>query len=148
MTATNKVVAGNARGGLLFCTGMDTCEGTRPGKNGGYERKRFRMRKADALRAWSEWKSEGAAKNGRGALRPKEEIRPVEEKGNAMATGEKKAAEEKDAIYALCVVGGAPLYIFRSWDKAAAVHDALTAAAKASGFNARYDVVKVREWLE
>lgn len=66
--------------------------------------------------------------------------------GMTMAVTKNEGGQPK--LYALLVVGGAPLYVFDNEDKAFAVHDALTAAAKASGFAAKYDVVEVERWVE
>lgn len=44
------------------------------------------------------------------------------------------------------VVGGTPVFVVRDEDKALSVCDALAAGAKASGFDAKYDVVEVKVW--
>ena len=145
MTVYGAIVAGNSRDGRLIRIGPDHFEGTKRLPNGKLDRKKFRMQKADARRAWEEWRDEEPEER---PAPPKQErdVRFVDVKEKQMATTTKKEAEEK--VYALAIVGGAPLYVFRSLDKAAAVCDALTQAAKASGFAAKYDVVEVKEWKE
>ena len=59
---------------------------------------------------------------------------------------EKDITNDK-GIYVLTVVGGGPLYWFDDEDRAFAFCDALTAAAKASGFDARYDVSRIEKWV-
>lgn len=51
-----------------------------------------------------------------------------------------------DLIYVVMVVGGVAVAWCETFDKAAAVCDALTLGAKASGFAASYDVVEVKKW--
>lgn len=93
-------------------------------------------------------------------VRPKPRKKPAE---NAESTaggksvsgndgsGERKGKEmgkdeEMDTIYTIQIVGGASIAWTESFDKAVAVCDALTLAAKASGFAAKYDVVEVKRW--
>ena len=74
-----------------------------------------------------------------------------DEKAAATATKEasnmEKNTTETSNMYVLTVVGGAPIYWFDSEDKAFAVCDALTAAAEASGFAAKYDVTVIKKWV-
>lgn len=54
--------------------------------------------------------------------------------------------DETGEIYVVQVVGGAAIAWCETFDRAAQVCDALTVAAKASGFAAKYDVVEVKRW--
>lgn len=135
MTAKSKPIAGNTRDGLLVNIGMDLYEGSRPAPGGKFETKRFRMRRADALREFSAWNAEAPA-------------RRDEAGGKEVAVTVAVKQSEKKELYVLCIVGGAPLFAFCDFDKAASVCSALEAAAKASGFAAKYDVVAVKEWNE
>lgn len=149
MTAYGTIIAGNSRDGKLVCIGANHYEGTKPMPNGKQDRKKFKMPKKDAIAAWTEWRDEEPDTRPDRPKR-KKDVKFVNVKGKQMASsslpGPPKPPEEK--VYALAIVGGAPLYVFRSLDKAAAVCDALTQAAKASGFAAKYDVVEVKEWKE
>ena len=134
-----KKVAGNASRGYLVTAGVNEYEGSRPARRGKFEYKTFRMRRAQAIEAWEEWNAAGFEALAAEDVRRKS----VEKKAREIYQ-----QEPAGKTYALVVVGGAPLYTFRSLDKAAAVCDALTDAAKASGFAAKYDVVEMREWPE
>lgn len=139
MTMRTKPIAGNSHDGTLVAIGMDLYEGSRPAPGGKFEKRRFAMRRADAIREWSEWRRHAA------------QARPhasEDERKEAPVADVKNAKEKRGDVYVLCVVGGAPLFAFDGFDKAASVCSALEAAAKSSGFAAKYDVVKVSAWEE
>lgn len=155
----------DGRGKLYTRTGGGTFwEGTYEMPNGKMNRKRFRAEDTGrAKELYADWCREQSEELGR---EMKERVRPKPRKetaGNAESTaggksvsgndggGKRKEAEmEKDEsmdkIYTIQVVGGASIAWTESFDKAVAVCDALTLAAKASGFAAKYDVVEVKRW--
>lgn len=113
------------------------------------DRKRFpKADRQKAIAEWTEWcKGVRAAEYEKMAARCKLK----DEKAAATATKEasnmEKNTTETSNMYVLTVVGGAPIYWFDSEDKAFAVCDALTAAAEASGFAAKYDVTVIKKWV-
>lgn len=147
MPSNERVIAGNSREGTLTYNGhyyVGTCYVPSTGR---FDRKKFDMPRHEALRMWREWCGRLRAadlEKRTEAVKAKPRAADVESKEDV--TVEQKAGERK--IYALCVVGGASLYVFESFDKACSVCDALTMAAKASGFSAKYDVVEVKRWVD
>lgn len=147
------VIAGNTRQGRLIYEGVDRYIGTRRVGHR-MEQKRFNGRRCAVQLEWSKWVEAGKTQESESARRKaaldaleKERSRPREDAG-AMKGNDMEAKGKKGGVFALCVVGGAPLYVFDCEDKAFAVCDALTEAAKASGFAAKYDVVEVKRWTE
>lgn len=139
---TERVIAGNTRDGQLICKGMDKYEGTCVvGRK--TLRKLFRGRRCAVQVEWSRWMEQCSADEVRRIDKAKEEAMASTASAAKPAS---RAAQPK--LYALSVVGGAPLYAFDDEDKAFAVCDALTEAAKASGFAAKYDVMELRRWSE
>lgn len=143
----NTVIDGNRRTGRLWCIKPTVYEGERLTRDGHLERRRFTDVSAKEARfMWREWCGFRAAEERRDA----ELARRARAEKNE--TKEKKTMEKKvpsdGKIYALSVVGGPSLYVFEDFGKACAVCDALTAAAKASGFAAKYDVTEVKRWAE
>ena len=108
---------------------------------GKFDRRRFNCRRTEAERAWEAWKDETLERE-RASMREKTE--PAK-KGAEVS---ERTGKEDEGSYVLMVVGGPALYVFESLDKAASVCDALTEAARVSGFAAKYDVVQVKRWRE
>lgn len=80
-----------------------------------------------------------------------EKAEEFERKAQEIADGGKKMAQKSQSaasgtVYVVMVVGGTPVFVVRDEDKALSVCDALAAGAKASGFDAKYDVVEVKVW--
>lgn len=148
MTVMGKTIDGNMRDGRLICIGSNCFEGTKRLPNGKFDRKKFRMPRKQAVERWRQWRDEEWRQQAKSENREFacDEAKKEGETEVMATTTAKKADDGK--LYALAVVGGAPLYVFKSFDKASSVCDALTQAAKASGFAAKYDVVEVREWQE
>lgn len=147
-----RIVTGNSQTGILYRQSAGGAyRGTRVTVDGKTDSRIFKGLDSPkaAITVWREWQDAEVAKERR-AMQKKAGI--VDEPEESEESEEEVAAKEKDSrsgeVYALVVVGGAPLYWFESYDKAVAVQDALTHAAKASGFAAKYDVCEIKRWAE
>lgn len=154
----------DGRGKLYTRSGGGTFwEGTYEMPNGKMNRKRFRAEDTRcAKELYADWCRELSAEvrdEMREKVRPKAQKKAPDvsenaecEKGARQTTGESGKENEMgkddtmDKIYTIQIVGGASIAWTESFDKAVAVCDALTLAAKASGFVAKYDVVEVKRW--
>lgn len=157
-----KILSGDKHNGQLMRISHGTFTGTcRIESTGQMDRKRFvngdwraavreyeewcarvRERDMEKRRRLCGYKGGATAETAKTRPEPKEPERGEK----SMKTTDTAAAQPK--LYALAVVGGATLYVFDNEDKAFAVCDALTAAAKASGFAAKYDVTEVKRWVD
>lgn len=141
-----KVIAGDRHSGRLTHTSANAYKGERRRMDGRMDSRIFHATSnTEATFMWETWKEAGAradraALAARAKRAPKQTDKAEEQ---SMNTNTSPAG-----LYVLTVVGGAPLYVFDNEDKAFAVCDALTAAAKASGFAAKYDVSEVKKWAE
>lgn len=148
----------DGRGKLYTRAGGGTFwEGTYEMPNGKMNRKRFRAEDTGRVKEfYADWCREQSEELGR---EMKERVRPKPRKEPAVSAegaADAKAISRKekemgkddsmDKIYTIQIVGGASIAWTESFDKAVAVCDALTLAAKASGFAAKYDVVEVKRW--
>ena len=150
-----RIVTGNSQTGILYRQSAGGAyRGTRITVDGKTDSRIFKGLDSPkaAITVWREWQDAEVAKERRAmqkkagrADEPGASLRIVEESEEEVATQKDSRSGE---VYALVVVGGAPLYWFESYDKAMAVQDALTHAAKASGFAAKYDVCEVKRWAE
>lgn len=150
----------NGRGKLYSRKGDGAWEGTYQKPDGKMDRKRFRAETTMQVKElYVDWCHEQDAEFGRAMrerVQPKPKPRIDEDVPATVQKGERKdkdmtnsnAGERANGnIYVITVVGGAGIAWTESFDKAAAVCDALTEAAKASGFAAKYDVVEVKKWI-
>ena len=148
------VIRGNRNDGRLVKIGASAYRGERRCADGRLDSRIFRdVNTKEALFQWETWREAGArsdmaamaekvkARSETPTPAPKQEA----ERGEAMIKADKT---EAPPLYVLTIVGGGPLYVFDCEDKAFAVCDALTAAAKVSGFAAKYDVSEVKRWTE
>lgn len=151
----------NGRGKLYSRKGDGAWEGTYQKPDGKMDRKRFRAENTMQVKElYVDWCHEQDAEFGRvmrERVQPKPKSRVDDEA--TVTTVQKSERKDKDMtnsnvgerargnIYVITVVGGAGIAWTESFDKAAAVCDALTEAAKASGFAAKYDVVEVKKWV-
>ena len=146
-----RAVAGNRHDGNLIDMRERGFIGTcfRP-TTGKMERKRFTTTsQRQAIEEWADWcESVRAAEQEKMAARCKLKTDVADATVTEMEVPnmEKDNTAEKKC-YVLTVVGGGPLCWFDDKDKAFAVCDALTAAAKASGFAAQYDVSPIKKWV-
>lgn len=161
MSKANKPIFSQpgGRGKLFTSTTGRSYEGTYLLPNGKYDRRIFKQpSNAKAIAAYTQWCAEYDEKVQRvlaDAVKPRKPAEPESRKRDAanipfnkrkepeMAT---ESAQESKSIFIVMVVGGVAVTWCDTFDKAAAVCDALTLGAKASGFAAKYDVVKVDKW--
>ena len=147
------VIRGNRNDGRLVKISASAYRGERRCADGRMDSRIFRdVNAKEAAFQWETWKEAGARSDiAANAARVKAKLETpapkqvAAEKGEAMAKADKT---EAPPLYVLTIVGGGPLYVFDGEDKAFAVCDALTAAAKMSGFAAKYDVSEVKRWAE
>ncbi len=151
-------------GKLYTKNGAGFYEGTYQMPNGKMNRKRFfaeDTRQAKSLYAdWCRELEDEIETEMRERVKPKRADKQTEvSEKDAMRDADPKiettdrkeeemgtASEETGKVYVVQVVGGPAIAWTETFDKAAAVCDALTEAAKASGFAARYDVVDIKKW--
>lgn len=145
---TEITVAGDRKFGRLVNTGPNRYEGSCAMPDGTVRRKTFNCRPAVAKESFYEWHEAELAKfeekRAKRAARKERERLVAEEMEDDVA--ERRIKEAPEAVYVVQVVGGAAITWTETFDGAAAIADALTAAAKASGFAAKYDVTEVRRW--
>lgn len=152
------------RGKLYASVSGRSYEGTYLLPSGKFDRRIFKQpSNAKAIAAYTEWCAgmderimremadavrPGRSKDAAAAKAPTGEIETSEEKKMPTANGEKPyhGSLSLSNIYVVMVVGGVAVAWCETFDKAAAVCDALTLGAKASGFAAKYDVVEVKKW--
>lgn len=145
-----RVIAGNSVRGQLMTTGFENSYvGWRPARNGKRETRKFTGSHVAAVSDFEKWIDELQ----REQVATEATANTDKEEPKVTATTMPKAEPPKEAqdkgsdgLYVLQVVGGPALYAFDDFDRAAMVSDALTAAAKASGFAAQYDVMEVKRW--
>lgn len=173
MPSKGMVIAGNSHDGCLISISMGRYEGSVRLQNGRFDRKVFtgpNLRASEAKFMWETWKDavhkkEGErmrlrvnpsamkvlAKDGSVTEALNEKAEEFERRAQEIADGGKKMAQKSQSaasgtVYVVMVVGGTPVFVVRDEDKALSVCDALAAGAKASGFDAKYDVVEVKVW--
>ena len=157
----------NGTGKLFSRKGDGAWEGTYQRPDGKTDRKRFRaantMKVKELYADWCRENDEILEREMRERVKPKNRNQAtVKQTSGGMTakpvvlgekTNERKEQpmeNKKEAVgnvYVIQVVGGAGIAWTESFDKTAAVCDALTEAAKASGFAAKYDVVEVKKWI-
>lgn len=154
MSASSKPIfrqPGGGRGRLLAPVTGRSYDGTYELPNGKFDRRIFKQpSNAKAVKAYEEWCKEMDERILRAM---QEKVRPKKKQDIPQEVREEKGAIVQDAnknrtdlIYVVMVVGGVAVAWCETFDKAAAVCDALTLGAKASGFAASYDVVEVKKW--
>ena len=173
MPAKGMVIAGNSHDGNLVSISMGRYEGTVRLQNGRFDRKVFtghNLRAAEAKFMWETWKDavrEKERERMRFRANPsavkklasdeavsktlEKKIEESRRKAQDITDGGEKVAQKNQnavcgTVYVVMVVGGTPVFVVRDEDKALSVCDALSAGAKASGFDAKYDVVEVKVW--
>ena len=173
MSVKGMVIAGNSHDGNLVSISMGRYEGTVRLQNGRFDRKVFtgpNLRAKEAKFMWETWKDavrkkeheqmkfraspsamKELARNDSVAEVINEKAEEFERKAQEITDGGKKVAQKsQDAmsgtVYVVMVVGGTPVFVVCDEYKALSVCDALAAGAKASGFDAKYDVVEVKVW--
>lgn len=173
MPSKGMVIAGNSHDGCLISISMGRYEGSVRLQDGRFDRKIFtgpNLRANEAKFMWETWKG-AVRKKERERMRIRanpsamkelakdssviealnEKAEKFERKAQEIADGGKKMAQKSQSAasgtaYVVMVVGGTPVFVVRDEDKALSVCDALAAGAKASGFDAKYDVVEVKVW--
>ena len=173
MPAKGMVIAGNSHDGCLISISMGRYEGSVRLQDGRFDRKIFtgpNLRANEAKFMWETWKDsvrkkesermrlrvnpsamKELAKDSSAIEALNEKAEEFERKAQEIADGGKKMAQKSQSaasgtVYVVMVVGGTPVFVVRDADKALSVCDALAAGAKASGFDAKYDVVEVKVW--
>ena len=173
MPAKGMVIAGNSHDGCLISISMGRYEGSVRLQDGRFDRKMFtgpNLRANEAKFMWETWKDavrkkesermrlrvnpsamKELAKDSSVTEALNEKAEEFERKAQEVADGGKKMAQKSQSaasgtVYVVMVVGGTPVFVVRDEDKALSVCDALAAGAKASGFDAKYDVVEVKVW--
>ena len=173
MSAKGMVIAGNSHDGCLISISMGWYEGSVRLQDGRFDRKMFtgsNLRANEAKFMWETWKDavrkkeiermrsrvspsamKGSAKDSSVIEVLNEKAAEFERKAQEISYGGKKVAQKSQSaasgtVYVVMVVGGTPVFVVRDEDKALSVCDALAAGAKASGFDAKYDVVEVKVW--
>lgn len=173
MPTKGMVIAGNSHDGNLVSISMGRYEGTVRLQDGRFDRKVFtghNLRAAEAKYMWETWKdavrekerermrfraNPSAAKelkrNESVSKAINDKAEEFERTAQKITNGGKKMAQKSQSaasgtVYVIMVVGGTPVFVVRDEDKALSVCDALSAGAKASGFDAKYDVVEVKVW--
>ena len=173
MPSKGMVIAGNSHDGCLISISRGRYEGSVRLHDGRFDRKVFtgpNLRSNEAKFMWETWKDAVRKKEGermRLRVNPSamkesvkdstvvealnEKAEEFERKAQEIADGGKKMAQKSQSaasgtVYVVMVVGGTPVFVVRDEDKALSVCDALAAGAKASGFDAKYDVVEVKVW--
>lgn len=173
MPSKGMVIAGNSHDGCLISISMGRYEGSVRLQDGRFDRKVFtgpNLRANEAKFMWETWKDavrkkesdrmrlrvnpsamKELAKDGSSIEALNEKAEDFERKAQEIADGGKKMAQKSQSaasgtVYVVMVVGGTPVFVVRDEDKALSVCDALAAGAKASGFDAKYDVVEVKVW--
>ena len=153
---------GGGRGKLFASTMGRTYEGTYLLPDGKFDRRKFNVTSnAEAIESYTAWcedmdkrlleaMREKVRPKGRKVQKAEEERpNPGRPETNRVTKGKEMAgsvSSKQDVIYVVMVVGGVAVTYCDTFDKAAAVCDALTLGAKASGFAAKYDVVEVKKW--
>lgn len=151
---------GGGRGKLFAPTHGSTFMGTYQMPDGKFDRRMFNVStNKEAVKAYTDWCADMDARILEAMterVQPKAKARQPKERPaytEPFRKDEGKGADmavtmngEPDKIYVVMVVGGAAVTYCETFDKAAAVCDALTLGAKASGFAAKYDVVEVKKW--
>lgn len=152
-------MAGNQRYGRLWRVASDVFRGEWVDRRGKLHTKEFRgVTGPEARFQWRYWQEQmdgRQAADMRLAARRQAEREDAREAATPKQTKQTKEAtmpskETKaptGAVYVVTVVGGAPIRYASDQDTALAVATALEAAAKASGFAAKYDVVEVQPWM-
>lgn len=173
MPAKGMVIAGNSHDGRLISISMGRYEGSVRLQDGRFDRKIFtgpNLRANEAKFMWETWKDavrkkeseqmrlrvnpsamKELAKDGSVIETLNEKAEEFERKAQEISDGGKKMAQKSQSaasgtVYVVMVVGGTPVFVVRDEDRALSVCDALAAGAKASGFDAKYDVVEVKVW--
>lgn len=173
MPSKGMVIAGNSHDGCLISISMGRYEGSVRLQDGRFDRKMFtgsNLRANEAKFMWETWKDavrEKESERMRLRINPSAMKKPAkdssvvealnekaeefERKAQEISDGGKKMAQKSQSaasgtVYVVMVVGGTPVFVVRDEDKALSVCDALAAGAKASGFDAKYDVVEVKVW--
>ena len=173
MPSKGMVIAGNSHDGCLISISMGRYEGSVRLQDGRFDRKIFtgpNLRASEARFMWETWKDAVRKKESErmrlrvnpSAMKELEKDSSVteavnekavefERKAQEIADGGKKMAQKSQSaasgtVYVVMVVGGTPVFVVCDEDKALSVCDALAAGAKASGFDAKYDVVEVKVW--
>ena len=173
MSTKGMVIAGNSHDGNLVSISIGRYEGTVRLQNERFDRKVFtghNLRAAEAKYMWETWKdavrekerermrfraNPSAAKELKGSESVSKAIndkaKEFERKAQEIANGGNRMAQKSQSaasgtVYVVMVVGGTPVFVVRDEDRALSVCDALAAGAKASGFDAKYDVVEVKVW--
>ena len=173
MPSKGMVIAGNSHDGCLISISMGRYEGSVRLHDGRFDRKVFtgpNLRANEAKFMWETWKDAVRKKESErmrlrvnpSAMRESakdssvvealnEKAEEFERKAQEISDGGKKMAQKSQSaasgtVYVVMVVGGTPVFVVRDEDKALSVCDALAAGAKASGFDAKYDVVEVKVW--
>ena len=158
MTRQGTVIAGNQRYGRLWRVRPDVFRGEWVDRRGKLHTKEFTgVTGPEARFQWRYWQEQ---MDGRQAADMRLAARRQAEREDARAAATPKQATTKEAempsketkapggaVYVVTVVGGAPIRYAADQDTALAVAEALEAAAKASGFAAKYDVVEVQPWM-
>lgn len=154
MPSKGMVIAGNSHDGNLVSISMGRYEGTVRLQNGRFDRKVFtgtNLRASEARFMWETWKDAVRKKESERTGLRVERAEEFERKAQEISDGGEKMAQKSQSaasgtVYVVMVVGGTPVFVVRDEDKALSVCDALAAGAKASGFDAKYDVVEVKAW--
>ena len=173
MPSKGMVIAGNSHDGCLISISMGRYEGSVRLHDGRFDRKVFtgpNLRANEAKFMWETWKEAVRKKESermRLRVNPSamkesvkdstvvealnERVEEFQRKAQEISDGGKKMAQKSQSVasgtvYVVMVVGGTPVFVVRDEDRALSVCDALAAGAKASGFDAKYDVVEVKVW--
>lgn len=173
MPVKGMVIAGNSHDGNLVSISRGRYEGTVRLQNGRFDRKVFtghNLRAAEAKYMWETWKDAVREKerermrfranpSATKELKRNESVfkaindkaKEFERTAQKITNGGKKMAQKSQSVvsgtvYVVMVVGGTPVFVVSDEDRALSVCDALSAGAKASGFDAKYDVVEVKVW--
>ncbi len=158
MSAQGTCLAGNQRNGRLWRVKAGVFRGEWVDRLGKLHAREFRdVSGPEARYQWRYWQEQMDGKQAadmRLAARRQAEREDAREAARAARATTKEAdmqgKETKapaGAVYVVTVVGGAPIRYASDQDTALAVATALEAAAKASGFAAKYDVVEVQPWM-
>lgn len=158
----------HGRGKLFSRRGDGSWEGTYQRPDGKTQRKRFRaentMRAKEQYVSWCEEQDAFFEKEKRQKAEVKSQKiglqeapapkrvppeNPVSETQGEEEKGRKAVEETKPTgtIYVITVASGVCISWTDSLEKAVAICDALAEAARASGFDAKYDVAEVKKWV-
>jgi hypothetical protein len=153
------VMAGNQRYGRLWRVAADAFRGEWVDRRGKLHTKEFRgVTGPEARFQWRYWQEQMDGRQAADMRLAAHRQAEREDAREAAARATQDTTKEADmpsketkapsgAVYVVTVVGGAPIRYAADQDTALAVATALEAAAKASGFAAKYDVVEVQPWM-